>query len=85
MLLAPIYAEHDNPQHPENQRRLIAIEAALERSGLLDHRLVIPFGEASLADVERIHNPWYVERLDRLSMGGGAWLDQDTYVSPQFL
>ena len=82
VLRSPLYAGHDNPQHPENQRRLKAIDADLERADLLADRPLVAFGEAQLADVERIHNPWYVERLDRLSMGGGAWLDQDTYITP---
>ncbi|MER3438998.1 MAG: histone deacetylase, partial [Chloroflexota bacterium] len=34
-------------------------------------------------DVERVHNPWYIETVERLAERGGGWLDADTYVTPQ--
>jgi acetoin utilization deacetylase AcuC-like enzyme len=77
-----IFGGHDNPHHPENQRRLDAIERRLAEDGLLSGRPDIPFADAPLATLERVHNPWYVERIDRLAMGGGAWLDADTYIGP---
>ncbi len=80
---SPLFSGHDNPQHPENQRRLDAIDHRLESLGLLTDRPPGEIADAPLATLEAIHNAWYVERLDRLAMGGGAMLDADTYVSPE--
>ncbi|MBX3071351.1 MAG: histone deacetylase [Thermomicrobiales bacterium] len=77
---SPLFASHDEPQHVENQRRLQAIERRLQSSDLLSGRALPDFAEAPLALVELVHNAWYVERLDRLAMGGGAMLDSDTYI-----
>lgn len=79
---SPFFAAHDNPHHVENQRRLQAIEQRLQSQGLLDGRPLPEFADAPLAILETVHNAWYVERLDRLAMGGGAMLDADTYVGP---
>jgi acetoin utilization deacetylase AcuC-like enzyme len=80
---APASAAHDVPHHPENQRRLDTIWEYLTTVDMLRGREEIPVEPAPLAIVEQVHNPWYVERLDRLAMGGGAWLDSDTYIGPE--
>ncbi|MGE3798253.1 MAG: histone deacetylase [Thermomicrobiales bacterium] len=82
MYRSPVFAGHDNPQHVENQRRLEAIDRILFSDDVVFRRPDLPFEDAPLAILETIHNAWYVERLDRLSMGGGAMLDPDTYVTP---
>jgi acetoin utilization deacetylase AcuC-like enzyme len=80
VLRSPAYAAHDVPHHPENQVRLAVTEQYLEEQSLLSGRPDIAVVKAPLSSVEAIHSAWYVERLDRLATGGGAWLDADTYV-----
>lgn len=79
---SPYFAAHDNPSHPENQRRLAAIDRRLFSDPGQERWPELSFGEAPLAVLEAVHNAWYVERLDRLATGGGAMLDHDTYITP---
>lgn len=82
LLRSPAFSQHDDAHHVEVQARLQAIDAELEGRGLLAGRPEWGFEPATLAQVERIHNPWYVERLEQLCAGGGGWLDPDTYLGP---
>jgi len=74
--------DHDTGDHVENANRLPAIDAELARQGLIDGRPEVSFGPADIADVERVHNPWYVEAIERAAESGGGWLDHDTYLGP---
>lgn len=76
------FLDHDTGDHVENAVRLPAIDAELERQDLINGRPDIAFGPADVADVERVHNPWYVEAIERAAESGGGWLDHDTYLSP---
>jgi acetoin utilization deacetylase AcuC-like enzyme len=76
------FRDHDTGEHVENAGRLVAIDAELERQDLLAGRPEVHFGPADLVDVERVHNPWYVEAIERAAAQGGGWLDQDTYLGP---
>ncbi len=80
---SPLFAAHDNPSHPENQRRIAAIDRRLFSEPNQSDWPELPFGDAPLSILETVHNAWYVERLDRLATGGGAMLDHDTYITPQ--
>ena len=80
---SPLFAEHDEPTHVENQRRLNAIDAALERSGLLDTNPQPAFAEATFDQLTRVHDPHYIEALERAAEQGGGWIDGDTYLCPQ--
>src|SRR5262245_33064615 len=82
VLRSPHFRDHDNGEHVENARRLVAIDAELDRQDLLGGRSEVPFGPADLTDVERVHNPWYVEAIERAAAQGGGWLDPDTYLGP---
>jgi acetoin utilization deacetylase AcuC-like enzyme len=73
---------HDTGQHPENPGRIVAIDRALEQAGLLVGRPEPAFGQADLADVERVHDPRYIEALYRFAEQGGGWIDGDTYCGP---
>jgi acetoin utilization deacetylase AcuC-like enzyme len=83
LLRSPKFLDHRMSHHPERPERLQAIEAELARQGLLSGRSHLPFAPADPNDVERVHNPWYVETVERLAERGGGWLDADTYVTPQ--
>jgi acetoin utilization deacetylase AcuC-like enzyme len=82
LLRSPRFLDHDTGDHVENAVRLPAIDAELERQDLIAGRPDLAFGPADIADVERVHNPWYVEAIERAAENGGGWLDHDTYLSP---
>jgi acetoin utilization deacetylase AcuC-like enzyme len=82
LLRSPRFLDHDTGDHVENAARLPAIDAELDRQALVAGRPEIAFGPADLVDVERVHNPWYVQAIERAAHQGGGWLDHDTYLSP---
>ncbi len=79
---SPEFAKHDEPSHVENQRRLAAVDAALEASGLLQERTAPVFPRATVEQLARVHEPGYIAALERASDRGGGWIDSDTYVGP---
>jgi acetoin utilization deacetylase AcuC-like enzyme len=66
--------------HPERPERLIAARRGLEAAGA--HREYVPTREASLEELARVHDPRYVERLERALRRGTGHLDGDTFFSP---
>jgi acetoin utilization deacetylase AcuC-like enzyme len=79
---SPLFANHDEPSHVENQRRLTAVDAALEKSGLLADRRQPAFDPATFDQLARVHDPRYIEALTRAAEQGGGWIDNDTYLGP---
>jgi acetoin utilization deacetylase AcuC-like enzyme len=79
---SPVFGMHDEPSHVENQRRLMAVDGALERSGLLLDRSQPHFGCATFDQLARVHEPGYIEALTRAADQGGGWIDNDTYLGP---
>lgn len=77
---SPRFLGHDTGSHPENPGRLRAIEAELTRADLLRDRPLPDFGPASREQIERIHDPYYVDQLDVAAASGGGWIDGDTVV-----
>ncbi len=79
----PACVEHDPGEfHPESPDRLRAILAALEAEAfaLLDRREA---PKAETADLERVHEPFYVEALlKNVPKKGRVHLDPDTAMSP---
>ena len=80
-----LFRNHDTGQHVENPYRMVAIDDALERSGLLDGRPEPAFDPATVDAVERVHDPRYVQALHRFVEQGGGWIDGDTYCGPDSL
>jgi len=76
-----LYLAHDQPQHPENSRRLQQTMQHLREAGVLPRLKPLRARDASLNEVALVHQPTYIERLQNLAEGGGGWLDGDTYVS----
>ncbi len=74
--------DHDTGDHPEHRDRLLAIDRALDQSGLMDGRPEIAWSPASPAALTRVHDARYVEALERFARDGGGLLDGDTVVSP---
>jgi acetoin utilization deacetylase AcuC-like enzyme len=82
LLRSPAFLGHETGTHVENPRRIQAIEAELERLGLLGGRPEVSFLAASREAVERVHDARYLDLLERVSGAGGAWLDADTMIGP---
>ena len=83
LLYDPLFLEHDTGQHPESPERLVAIMAAVTASGLLARLERPTIAPASADDLLAVHAPSYVREVERLSSGGGGYLDPDTPVSPR--
>ena len=76
----PSSFEHDTGGHPENARRLTAIEEALSERDWLGLELV----EAPAAELEqllRVHTAAHVESIEAISERGGGMIDLDTVAS----
>jgi len=72
---------HTQQGHPENARRMQRTRKLLKNDGILTSLLNVPPRPAPLDAVLRIHDASYVERLQSVSMLGGAHLDSDTYLN----
>ncbi len=76
----PLSLEHETGAHPENPRRIDAIESRL--SGL--DWLGMDRDEAPAAtreQLERVHAPEHVDQLERFCAAGGGKIDLDTVAS----
>jgi acetoin utilization deacetylase AcuC-like enzyme len=76
----PSSFEHDTGGHPENARRLTAIEEAMSERDWLGLELV----EAPAATREqllRVHGPGHVDSIEQLAQRGGGMIDMDTVAS----
>src|SRR5947207_12344457 len=76
----PSSFEHDTGGHPENARRLTAIEEALSERDWLGLELV----EAPAVEREqllRVHAAGHVDLIEAISGRGGGMIDADTAVS----
>ena len=79
---SPAFLGHDTGPHPENAGRIAAIEAELTRADLRRDRSEIPFGPASREQLERVHDPAYLNAIEQAAASGGGWIDGDTVVRP---
>jgi acetoin utilization deacetylase AcuC-like enzyme len=77
----PSSLEHDTGSHPENARRIVAIERALSERDWLgwDVRLS---PAATREQIGAVHPPEHIDRIERLCLRGGGMIDMDTLVSP---
>jgi acetoin utilization deacetylase AcuC-like enzyme len=76
----PLSFEHDTGAHPENPRRIEAIERRLEAEDWLGlARVEAPVAE--LEQIERVHARAHIEAIERISTAGGGMVDLDTVMS----
>jgi acetoin utilization deacetylase AcuC-like enzyme len=76
----PLSLEHETGPHPENPRRIEAIEARLESLDWLGmDRVEAP--EATREQLERVHTAPHVDSIEALSRSGGGMIDLDTTAS----
>lgn len=73
---------HDTGNHPECPERIPALERALAGAGMFDDRNVHAPVAATVEQITAVHDPGMPERVERTAVNGGAWMDPDTYVSP---
>ena len=78
---SPVFQQHLTGSHPEHPRRLKAIDAQLEQSGLAARCQRPESQPATLAALERVHEPPYVEHLQRYAAAGGGRIEADTVLS----
>ena len=72
--------------HPESPARLLAIEQALAVSGLRDHLLRFAAPPATYAQLERVHDPDYVQKIAAAAPQTGLrHLDADTAMNAHTL
>ena len=91
--MTTLYITHDDfrlhemgPGHPECPGRLVAISDELEGSGLLADLRTLQAPLAEAADLERVHDPRYVESIFRGAPAAGyRQLDPDTAMNPHSL
>ena len=67
--------------HPERTERLAAAEAGVAAAGLGDAVVRMEPERATPEDLERVHPPAHLRRLEQFAGSGGGHLDPDTIVS----
>ena len=83
-LYDPAVLEHRPPEgHPERPARVSEVLALLERERLLERLTRLPVTSATREQLERVHTPAYLDRVERIALSGGGYLDGgDTIASP---
>jgi acetoin utilization deacetylase AcuC-like enzyme len=74
---------HDDFEHPENAQRLLAIKAALGKSGLDQQLPRIDGRYATDGEMEAVHHARMLQHTQRMAMFGGGMLNPDTYLVPE--
>lgn len=82
LIWSTAYQRHDTGSHPESPERIVALERALSAAGMFDDRVVRTPQPAPVEAVGAVHSPALIERIQQAAAHGGAWLDPDTFVSP---
>ena len=73
--------EHDGgPRHPEQPSRLVAVMEGVRALGPEQEIVTLDFGEASMDEMARAHDPAYLAWLAELCAAGGGDIDADTYA-----
>src|SRR5688572_24846306 len=76
----PLSLEHDTGGHPENARRIEAIEGRLAADRWQGLELV-EAPAAAVEQIERVHSRAHIEAIERISSAGGGMVDLDTVMS----
>jgi acetoin utilization deacetylase AcuC-like enzyme len=75
---------HDTGKlHPESPQRLIALQQMLATNGLAERWGKIDPRLAGIGELELIHAPGYIERIERAAKRAPFYLDMDTPVSSE--
>ncbi len=83
LIYTPQYLLHNKGlEHPESPQRLAVILRALKNSSLKDSLRWLKPLEIKEEEVLPVHTASYINLLKSLSLLGGGWIDEDTFVSP---
>ena len=72
---------HTHAHHPENPSRLVAAWHGLQTADLGDALYLLEPRLASRAELELVHDPHYLDTLERFCQSGGGNVDADTRAS----
>jgi acetoin utilization deacetylase AcuC-like enzyme len=75
------FLSHTLQNHPENRERLEAVMSLLSDKHMLEQLRDIKFTAASREQLCRVHDPVYVNALERMSQRAGGMMGADTYVN----
>lgn len=81
----PGHEAHASDDHPERPARLETTLRLLEADPLWPTLQHVPLHPATLDDALLVHRTDYLKRLEAAVQHGGAWLDEDTYATPDSL
>ncbi len=84
VLSHPRFHAHAPPGfHPERPRRLEAAELGAQRAAATPgvRPVHVPLREATREELERAHDPAWLDRLERTLAGPAGYLDPDTYFN----
>jgi acetoin utilization deacetylase AcuC-like enzyme len=81
----PAFLGHDTGLHVEHPSRIVALDAELDRRGLLDGRPTLDWSPATDEHILRAHDPALLTGLERLTEDGGGEIDPDTPLLPDSL
>src|SRR5262245_55405173 len=79
----PLFQKHLTGAHPEHPRRLEAVEAHLDTTGLRGRCKQPEWEPATVAQIGRVHDPAYIERIKQSAAAGGGRIEADTVISEQ--
>ena len=79
----PRFQQHVTGSHPEHPRRLMAIDAHLEATGLSRRATPGVVRLAAAHELERVHDPPYIDEVQRFAAAGGGRIEADTMVCPR--
>ena len=77
------YLDHiAGERHPERPARLAAVLAGARGADVIDGLIPVSPRAATRLELERIHDPAYLDRIEATVAAGGGYLDPDTAASP---
>src|SRR5439155_8002059 len=77
----PAFQQHITGAHPENPRRLVAIDAHLQDCGLAARCQLPQWQPATVEQIARVHDPRYVQGIEHYAAAGGGRIEADTVLS----
>ena len=84
VVLDQLFFEHSQPGHPENAKRLIAIDKALTSADLWKQLIPVKGRKAFNEELLSAHGQGYIDEIEVLSEDGSGYYDeyqQDTYIN----
>ena len=79
----PVFQTHDTGAHPENARRLAAIDQRLAAGDLAVQCGQPSWSSATPGEIQRVHAAEHVTNVAQYAAAGGGRIEVDTVVSPQ--